>query len=136
MPKIIPDGCCLICEEFMEVIVSNVSPWIDGKDYAHMCFTCYSLHKTGDVIWDEKNGYGWKEFDDDSIHLRSVEEMLDDGWEDKKRVQESIRSVKAALRKVKKRVARNTPLPKLPPEDKPLDEKKSPSSKKKKPRKK
>ena len=78
----------------------NKSPFIDGRKYHAICWTCGNVPK--DYEWDEE-----KEeltvFDEfDPKRLFTVEEMMSDGFErEESRI--SIRAVKASIRKSKAR---------------------------------
>ena len=87
---------CPICGQFIETIVRYHSeePFIDGRCYNLMCFTCASIPRVwesgpdGQVIW-----YGTKSPD----RLSSVEDMMSDGW-GKKEAEISIKAVKKLLK--------------------------------------
>lgn len=87
---------CPICGADIEILVRYHSeePFIDGRTYAVICFTCASIPKT----WGYENGevvvYKYK----NPERLCSVEDMMEDGWERC----EALRSLKAVKKLLKK----------------------------------
>lgn len=87
---------CPICGQFIEVIVRYHSeePFVDGRYYDLICFTCASIPKTweygpdGEIVW-----YGTKSPD----RLATVEDMVSDGW-GKQEAERSIKAVRKLLK--------------------------------------
>jgi hypothetical protein len=87
---------CPICGAFIEVIVQWHSevPFVDGRYYDLVCFTCASVPRVwawgedGEMVW-----YGTKSPD----RLASVEDMMSDGWS-KEEAQQSIKAIKKLLK--------------------------------------
>lgn len=112
MAKVIPEGHCHICEEFIEVLVRtyNTTPWYDGKCYSEICFTCFStirrIKQEDDGSWSTCSALG-----DDRIYLYSLEEMKEDGWrgDSEYYAKRSLESVRRLLKKSNVTVARYTP---------------------------
>jgi hypothetical protein len=75
-------------------------PFIDGRCYDLICFTCFTIPKTweydskGEIIW-----YGTKSPD----RLSSVADMVSDGWE-KQEAEISIRAIKKLLKNPRIRI--------------------------------
>lgn len=94
------EGCCHICGLEFEVFASTYenTPWVDGKKHAEICHICFDVPKN--LEYDEKKDE-WVAYEELSpSRLRTVEEMVDDGW-DKKEAQVAIRAVKKACRNKK-----------------------------------
>ena len=93
---------CPLCGCEMEVVVSayGSEPFIDGRYYEQICFTCHNVPQT--YHFDEKSNelviYPWR-----PDKLYTWEQMCSEvGYdkkdkEEKKRVNKSIRSVKSAI---------------------------------------
>jgi hypothetical protein len=87
---------CPICGQFIEVIVRLHAhePFVDGRCYDMICFTCFTIPKTweygrdGEIIW-----HGTKSPD----RLATVEEMMSEGW-DKQEAEKSLKAIKRLLR--------------------------------------
>lgn len=87
------DGFCPICGELIEVVVTAYKriPFINGKNYEEICFTCDSVPKmhSFDELKNELIVYN----NFDKNRLNTLEEMISDGFT-KKESQISIKAVK------------------------------------------
>ncbi len=76
---------CPICNQVMDLCVTSHKnkPFIDNKNYAKMCFTCYSVPKILDQKYD-KNGYIIEEIQLEYSHknLHNAEELVREGSAD------------------------------------------------------
>jgi hypothetical protein len=88
---------CPVCKCDIEVIVRfhTDEPFVDGRTYSEMCFTCASVPKTWeyDAVADEVIVFDFKS----PNRLCTVEDMVSDGW-DKEEAQRSIKAVKKLLK--------------------------------------
>lgn len=89
---------CPICGEYIDIAVSGFreTPFINGKTYEYICFTCAST---------PKNTFVAILFDNDIIEynknkgmLNNLEEMVADGF-NKKRAETSIKAIKKLIKK-------------------------------------
>ena len=99
MPKR-KEGYCNICGEFCEVVCTGYSsgPFVDGKKYDEICHVCHCVPKTCE--YDEENDE-WIHYDYlEDKKLRTVAEMMEDGW-DKAEAAKSVKAVKAAIKRAK-----------------------------------
>ena len=92
MAKNNPD-LCPICGQFIDIIVSSFAevPFITGKCYPEICFTCSAVPKVID-----ENG----KFNVSPKRLHSVEEMVELGY-DKIKSKNCIKAVKRLTNNVK-----------------------------------
>jgi len=93
------DYLCPICKTPIEVIVRCFSeePFIDGRTYPEICFTCANVPKT----WEyDKDGeivmFGGRRAD----KLSTPEDMMSDGWT-REEAECSIKAVKRLLKNPK-----------------------------------
>ena len=91
---------CPICQSPVEIICSGFSsdPFIDGRTYDWMCFTCSQVPKSWE--FDEETNELVLYHDMDPKRLCSVKDMVDDGFEFSE-AQKSIRAVKRCLQSTK-----------------------------------
>ena len=104
---------CPLCGDYMDLIVKSCrhKPFIDGKTYPKICFSCWQVPKA------EVQTYN----DDDSIknitgpfydhlHLHTAKELYEEGAANTlKQARNSVRAVKAACRGLRKPVGINRP---------------------------
>ena len=85
---------CPICDEYIDINVKGFGsePFITGRTYESMCYTCACVPKSSFIIFK-----GTENIKDP---INSLDEMLADGF-DKKRAETSIKSVKKLLKKKK-----------------------------------
>lgn len=90
-----PDHCgvCGLSPECL-VRVHHRIPFIDGKCYDMMCFTCYSVPKKWE--YDEKTNRVICYSNSSPYYLHSVQEMIEDGWT-KSEAEFAIKAVKKLL---------------------------------------
>ena len=91
---------CQICKRPIEVIVRFFSqdPFIDGRTYDEICFTCASVPKQSEYI---KETDEWIIFDGlRADKLCTPEDMMEDGWEREEAVH-AIKCVKRLLKNPK-----------------------------------
>ena len=87
---------CPICGQTIDVIVRfhQEEPFVDGRCYDIMCFTCATIPMTweygpdGEVIW-----YGTKS----PNRLASVEYMVSEGWT-KQEAETSLKAIRKLLK--------------------------------------
>lgn len=96
-----PDDCP-ICGLEIEVKGKIGGKWYDDKNYDTICYICAATIKQ---VREEKGEWHVCE-NVDRVYMRTPEEMKELGWgrdkEAMKRVDISIKAVKAALKKAKK----------------------------------
>ena len=73
--------------------VYSHKPFVDGKNYSLICWTCCNVPKTWETINGEMVIYSYLSPD----RLCSVGEMMEDGW-DRTTAELSIKSVKKLLK--------------------------------------
>jgi hypothetical protein len=104
---------CPICEEFMDlaIISCKKTPFVDGRNYSKMCFTCWHVPKEEVQIYDEKMKI--KKIEGpfyDHIHLNSAQELVDEGSADcLKQARKSIRCVKKKCKGLKQPIKYKKP---------------------------
>ena len=91
---------CPICGNEIEIIVRGYveDPFIDGKTYNEMCFTCSSVPKMWKYDEETEELIVYSEFSQTRLH--TIDEMVSDGFE-KEESRQSIRAVRAAIKKSK-----------------------------------
>ena len=98
--------CCPICGNEIEILVRAYveDPFIDGRTYNDMCFTCSSVPKMWkyDEATEELTVYS--EFSQTRLH--TIDEMVSDGF-GKEESRQSIRAVRAAIKKGKTKKTRS-----------------------------
>jgi hypothetical protein len=89
---------CPICGQYISVIASGYrnEPFLDGKKYHVMCFTCACTVKGAFTF---RVGENLKPIVPGELY--TVQEMMEDGF-DKKEAEISLKAVKAAIAKSKK----------------------------------
>ena len=88
---------CPICGNYIDVVVRYyaLEPFIDGRNYDKICYTCANVPKT----WEYDQSGEIVVYDHISPNrLRTVEEMMEEGW-DKKEANDSIKAIKKLLKK-------------------------------------
>lgn len=90
---------CQICRQPIEVIVKCYAkePFIDGRNYDEICFTCATIP----ITWkyDNNNNIIWYGSIDPS-RLASVKYMMSEGWTEEE-ARTSIRAIKKLLKNPK-----------------------------------
>jgi len=99
------DYICPICDLEIEVLCRGYSDecFIDGKKYPLICFSCASVPKNWEYDEETDDVITYDQHDPKRLH--TVEEMVDDGWTQAE-AKIAIKSVKAAIRKAKKKKAK------------------------------
>ena len=93
------DDICQICGSDPTGIVRifESHPFIDGRTYDLICFTCSCVPK---YWYTTKQGEVITLTDPDPEHMRTVAEMLEDGW-DKRDAERSIKAIQRKLQSPK-----------------------------------
>lgn len=95
---------CPICGNEIDIIV-HCGKFVNNRSYDGVCFICFSCVKQcGPINEDEWELYS----NDDVVHLYSAEDMARHGWsgsEDQARVKDSLKKLKAAIKKAGKKIA-------------------------------
>lgn len=97
------DYLCPICKQPIEAIVRYFSedPFIDGRTYSEICFTCANVPKT----WEyDENGEAIFFEGRRADKLCTPEDLMADGW-DRKEAEISIKAVKKLLKNPKTIIA-------------------------------
>jgi hypothetical protein len=89
---------CPICGEYINIAVSGFreTPFITGKTYEYICFTCACTPRKAFTISlsvDDEI-----EYNKNKEILNNLEEMIADGF-DKKRAEISIKTIKKLIKK-------------------------------------
>lgn len=104
---------CPICEDYMDLVIVSCknTPFVDGKNYPKMCFTCWHVPKEEVQIYDESgcikevNGPFY-----DHLHLNSAQELVDEGSADTlKQARKSLRCVKKICKGLKAPIKASRP---------------------------
>jgi len=90
---------CQICGAVPTAFIRSFAshPFADGRTYSLICWTCacvpkyYYTDNNGEIVYLENP---------DPDHLRTLEEMLEDGWE-KAEAEYSINAIQKKLKKTK-----------------------------------
>jgi hypothetical protein len=96
---------CPICGQFMDLYCTGNRnlPFVDGKTYNKLCFTCYNVPKTTKQIYDEEGNvkeevilpYSPK-------HLHTAKELFDYGQaETMVQARRSVAAVRSAIKSSK-----------------------------------
>lgn len=138
------EGFCQICGAETDVIVSAYRnhPFIDGRCYQELCFTCYEVPKVSEYFEEYNDGVRihkdvivyYNGLDQTKLH--SLEEMMADGF-GREESQRSIKAIKAAIKKglpLPKPTARPIPIPESKPTPPPARQNEDMSRNKKKKR--
>lgn len=108
--KIINPYACPLCGQNMEIVCRGFEnePFIDGKKYKVLCFTCINVPK----IWETTYGKA-KDGSEDKWEgpffthkkLKTAEEMLEDGSVNDIRIaKKSILEIKRSIKKMRKKL--------------------------------
>ncbi len=111
--KLKKSDLCPICEDFMDLAIVSCkkTPFVDGRNYSKMCFTCWHVPKEEVQNYNED---GTIESIDgpfyDHIHLNSAQELVDQGTADSlKQARKSVRCVKKKCKGLKQPIKHNKP---------------------------
>ena len=96
---------CPLCGQFMDLYCTGNrhTPFVDGKTYNKICFTCYHVPKTVRQVYDDKDELIEEiELPYSHKHLHTAKELFDIGpAETMVQARRSVASVRSAIKAVK-----------------------------------